>query len=58
MSLKEEIFFYAILVVVIGISVKMFLESDAYNLTCVVSTVDCEKYCVREKENLEKSADL
>lgn len=58
MSLKEEVFFYVILIAVIGGSIKMFLESDAYNLKCIVSTVDGEKYCVRETENLEKSADL
>jgi hypothetical protein len=58
MSLKEEVFFYVILFVVLGVSLKMFLDSDAYNLTCVVSTVDGEKYCVRENAQLEKSADL
>ena len=57
-SCREEFFFYGIIVVMIGISIKLFLESDAYNLTCVVSTVDGEKYCVRERENLDKSADL
>lgn len=58
MSLKEETFFYVILFVVLGISFKMFLDSDAYNLTCIVSTVDGEKYCVRENAQLDKSADL
>lgn len=58
MSLKEEAFFYVILFAVIGISIKMFLESDAYNLKCVVSTVDGEKYCVRENARIKQSADL
>ena len=58
MSLKEEVFFYGVLFIVLAVSFKMFLDSDAYNLTCVVSTVDGEKYCVREKEHLDKSADL
>ena len=58
MFLKEEIFFYVILFIVLGVSLKMFLDSDAYNLTCVVSTVDGDKYCVRETANIEKSADL
>jgi len=58
MSFKEEVFFYIIIVIVIGGSIKCFLDSDAYNLTCVVSTVDGEKYCVREREHLAESADL
>ena len=58
MSFKEEIFFYGIIVVVVAISIKMFFESDAYNLKCVVSTVDGEKYCVRDSKYMDKSVDL
>ena len=58
MSCREEFFFYVIVIIMIGISIKLFIESDAYNLTCIVSTVDGEKYCVRERANLDKSADL
>lgn len=32
-----------------GISVKMFLDSDYFNLTCIVSDVNGKKYCVRER---------
>ena len=32
----------------------MFTESDYYNLSCIVSTVDGNKYCVRVKENLNQ----
>ena len=31
----------------------MFLDSDYYNLSCIVSTIDGKKYCVRVKENLK-----
>lgn len=58
MSIKEEYFLYVLVAIVVGLSIKMFLESDTYNLKCIVSTVDGEKYCVREKEDLAKSADL
>ena len=43
---------------VIGIALKMYLESDAFNLKCIVSKVDGEKYCVRERAKLELAADL
>lgn len=58
MSFKEETFLYGIILIVVILSAKMFLESDTYNLKCVVSTVDGEKYCVRDKDDLTKSADL
>lgn len=58
MSFREETFLYGVISIVVILSIKMFLESDTYNLKCVVSTVDGEKYCVRDKEDLAKSADL
>jgi hypothetical protein len=36
----------------------MYFESDTFQLKCIVSTVDGNKYCVRERENLQKAADL
>jgi hypothetical protein len=32
--------------------------SDAFQLTCIVSKVDGNKYCVRERKKLEAAADL
>jgi hypothetical protein len=55
---KEDIFCYAVLISIIGLSVKMYSESDAYNLKCVISDVDGNTYCVRDQENLDKAADL
>ena len=37
---------------------KIYLESDWHNLTCIVSTVDGNKYCVREKSNMDQVADM
>jgi hypothetical protein len=36
----------------------MYLESDAFQLKCIVSTLDGNKYCVREREKLQDAADL
>ena len=58
MVFKEELFFYGIVIIIIGLSIKMYFESDTYNLTCIISDVDGEKYCVRERDQLDKSADL
>jgi len=56
--IKEDIFCYVVLICIIALSVKMYSESDAYNLKCVISDVDGNTYCVRDQENLDKAADL
>ena len=37
---------------------RIYWESDAFNLKCVVSDVDGNKYCVRERLKLQMVADL
>jgi hypothetical protein len=37
---------------------KIYNESDAFNLKCIISDVDGEKYCVRERSKLQLAADL
>jgi len=43
---------------VAGIALKMYFEFDAFNLKCIVSDVDGNKYCVRERAKLQLAADL
>lgn len=45
-------------VFVTGVALKMYSESDAFNLKCIVSNVDGNKYCVRERAKLQLAADL
>ena len=35
-----------------------FRNSDDFQLKCIVSTVDGDKYCVRERAHLQEAADL
>ena len=37
---------------------KIYINSDYYNLKCVISTVDHNKYCVRETKRLKDVVDL
>ena len=53
-----EILCYILIFFILFVSIKMFLESDIYNLKCIISSVDGNKYCVRERKNLQKTADL
>jgi hypothetical protein len=40
------------------ICLKIYSESDVFNLKCIISGVDGNKYCVREREKINDAADL
>jgi len=58
MYMKDDLLGYIIILFVLLIAYKMYKESDFFNLTCVVSTIDGEKYCVRERKNVKNASDL
>lgn len=41
-----------------SISIKMYLDSDYFNLTCIVSNVNGKEYCVRERSKSHLVADI
>ena len=43
---------------IIIITLRMYWDSDALNLKCIVSNVDGNTYCVREREKIQMAADL
>ena len=49
---------YILIIFVVGVMLKIYLESDVYNLKCIVSDVDGKKYCVRERAKMTLAADL
>lgn len=51
--MKSQLFGYILMAFVIAVCIKMFIDSDYYNLSCIVSTVDGNKYCVRVKDDLK-----
>ena len=55
---KEDILGYVIIILILFISYKIYSDSDIFQLKCIVSTVDGEKYCVRERKNVQKASDL
>ena len=55
---KHNIFFYVILFFILFICLKIYSESDVFNLKCIVSNVDGNKYCVRERAKINDAADL
>ena len=55
---KHSILIYIIMAFVIFVCLKIYSESDAYNLKCIISDVDGERYCVRDRYKMEEGADL
>jgi len=55
---KSNLFFYLFLAFIIIICLKIYLESDAYNLKCIIASKDGNTYCVRERPKLELAANL
>lgn len=50
--------FYAVGCCIILVGFTFYLNSDYFNLKCIVSTRDGNKYCVREIGRIEESVDL
>jgi hypothetical protein len=55
---KQSVLLYIIIGFVIVVCLKIYSESDAYNLKCIISDVDGERYCVRERSKMSQAADL
>ena len=58
MKLDINVFGYVIMGFVLFMCLKVYQESDTFNLKCIVSTVDGNKYCVRERNKIQLVADL
>lgn len=48
---------YLLIGILLVVCIKIYLESDYFNLKCIISDVDGKKYCVRERAKLELAAD-
>ena len=56
---SEDILGYFIIGFILFISYYIYRENyESFQLKCIVSSVDGNQYCVRERENIEKAADL
>ena len=58
MKLKLNMFGFIMLLFIILIALKIYYESDVFNLRCIISNVDGRKYCVRERRNIQKASNL
>ena len=56
--MKLNMFGFILILFIILIALKLYYESDVFNLRCIISTVDGKKYCVRERNNVQKASNL
>jgi hypothetical protein len=56
---NSDILGYFVICLVLIACVYIYIDgSDSFQLKCIVSTVDGNKYCVREREKIQQAADL
>jgi hypothetical protein len=58
MEEKHSIFFYCFLAFIILVCLKIYSESDIFQLKCIISEKDGNRYCVRERHKMNLAADL
>ena len=56
--MKQNILFYVIIGFVLIICLKIYSETELFSLKCIISTVDGNKYCVRDRLQISEAADL
>ena len=54
----DNFIIYTLIIFGFIICLKIYNNSDAYGLKCILSDVDGERYCVRENSKMELSANL
>jgi len=55
---NESLVFYVFVGFIIVICLKVYFESDTYNLKCIIATTDGNRYCVRNRDKLNEAANL
>lgn len=55
---KSDILCYVLIGFVLLVCLKIYSESEVYNLKCVISTVDGNKYCVRDRTKVKEASNL
>ena len=46
-----------LIIFIVIVAIKIYMDSDSFNLRCIISDVNGNKYCVRDRSKLELAAD-
>lgn len=57
MLFNNNIFNIVLVIFIIIVGSKLYFNSDTFNLRCIISDVNGNKYCVRDRNKLELAAD-
>ena len=55
--MQNNILNLLLVVFIVIVGVKMYITSDTFNLRCIISNVNGNTYCVRDRNKLELAAD-
>jgi hypothetical protein len=55
---KLDVLGYTVIGFILIVCLYMYFENSGFELKCIVSTVDGNKYCVRERGKINEAADL
>lgn len=55
---RIDVFGYSMIFFILAACVYIYFQTDEFQLKCIVSGVDGNKYCVRERSKLKDAADL
>ena len=55
---NHGILFYAVIIFIAVYCLYVYYEMDTFSLKCVISDVDGNRYCVRDRKDLSETADL
>ena len=56
--MKDDLLGYVIIIFILFICYRLYLDSDFFHLKCIISDVNGETYCVRERKNMKQASDL
>lgn len=56
--MSNKIIYYCFGVILLLVFYKIYSQSEVFNLKCIISNVDGNRYCVRDRKDKERSADL
>lgn len=55
---RQDISGYVVIILILSLCGYVYLKRDEAQLTCIVSAVDGNKYCVRERSKMKEAANL
>jgi hypothetical protein len=55
--MKDSLLNGLLIIFILIIAIKIYMDSDSFNLRCIISDVNGNKYCVRDRSKLEMAAD-